>query len=102
MTAIHALSGLFCLRAAGLVAAKLNSLGQWKFSRKINRVRLPAHVHFPRITSAFAAAASFLLATERPADFSAARAGIHIRDATIASGGAEELLGLAHVVGENR
>ena len=89
-------------RAAGVVAAELNSLGQRQFGRKVDRVRLPAHVHLPRIAPALAAAAGFLLAAERAADFGAARPGVHVGDAAIAAGRAQEFLRFAHVVRENR
>ena len=36
-----------CVRAAGVIAAELDSLSQRKLAREINRVRLAAHVALP-------------------------------------------------------
>src|SRR5438445_4374373 len=88
-------------RAPGVIAAELDSLSEWKFRRKVNRVGLAAHITFPRITAAFAPTAGVYLAAERAADLRTARAGVHVRDSTIAPDRADEFLRLAHVVCEN-
>src|SRR5205814_8963540 len=89
-------------RPATLARTKLDPLGQRQFARKINRVRLPAHVALPGIAPAFAATAGFLLATERAADFGATGAGIRVGNSTITSGGAHEFFRLTHVVSKDR
>ena len=68
----------------------------------IDRGGLPAHVGFPRIAAALAAAAGFLLAPKRAANFRAARADVYIGDAAIAAARGQKLFRLAHVVRENR
>src|SRR5205807_2612093 len=78
-------------RATLVRRPEFNSLCQWKFAGKIDRVRLPAHVHLPRITPALAAAAGLFLAAKGPANFRTARAGVHIGDAAIAPDRAQKL-----------
>ena len=88
--------------AARVFRAELNSLRERQFGGKVDRVRLPAHVHLPGIASAFASAAGFFFAAKRSANLRAARAGVDIRDAAIAAGSAHEFFRFAHVIRENR
>ncbi len=89
-------------RRAASVAPELDALGKRQFAGKIDRVRLTAHVHLPRIASAFTATAGLFLAAKGPANLSAARPRVHVCNAAIAADRAEEFFGFAHVVGENR
>src|SRR5207253_4186525 len=87
-------------RAPGVIAAELNSLSEWKFRRKVNRVGLAAHITFPRITAAFAPTAGVFLAAERAANFCTARAGIDVRDSAIAPERADKLFRFANIICE--
>jgi hypothetical protein len=89
-------------RPAPLACAELNSLRQRKLSRKVDRVRLAAHVALPAIASALAPAAGILFPAERAANLRTASAGVYVRDTAIASDCAYKFLRFAHVVGENR
>src|ERR1700681_413105 len=90
-----------CVCAAGVIAAELDSLSQRQFSRKIDRVRLATHITLPRIAPALTPAAGLFLAAKGSANFRAARPGVHICDAAITPGRAQEFLRFAHVVREN-
>src|SRR5687768_12452666 len=68
----------------------------------IDRVRRAAHVVLPRVRARLAAAAGGFLAAERAADLRAARADVDVGDAAVRARRREELLGLAHVAGEDR
>src|ERR1051325_11391636 len=81
--------------------AEFDPLRQGQILRVIDRVGLAAHVALPGVAAALPSAAGFLLAAERAADLRAARAGGDVGHAAVAAANAEELLGLAHVVGEN-
>ena len=74
---------------------KRDSLRQRQRIRPVDRVRLPAHVGLPRVRSRLAAAAGFLLAAERAADFRARRADVDVGDAAVRSACGEELFGRA-------
>ena len=67
----------------------------------IDRVGLATHVGLPGIRARFASAARFLLATERAADFGAARPNVHVGDAAIAARRATETSPRAQVVRED-
>ena len=74
---------------------KLDALRQRKLLREIHRRRLPAHVGFPRVTAALASAARFFFPAKGAADFRAAGADVHVREATVAAarvvGGVQDL-----------
>src|SRR6266404_6743110 len=59
-------------RAATLARAELNPLRQRQLARKIDRVRLPAHIILPAIAAALAPAAGIFLAAKCATDFRAA------------------------------
>ena len=81
---------------------KRNPLRQRQRVRPVDRVRLPAHVGFPRVGSGLAAAAGFLFAAERAADLGARRADVDVGDAAVRSARGEELFSRAHALGEDR
>src|SRR5205814_8896519 len=83
------------VRAAGVVAGELDSLRERQLSRKVNRVRLTAHITFPGIAAALASAAGIFLAAKRAADLRPARAGVDVSDSTIAPDRAHEFLRFA-------
>ncbi len=89
-------------RAAFVGSAEFDSLRQWKFAGKIDRVRLPAHVLLPAIAPALATAPGLFFTAECTADFRATRSRVYIRDSTVASGCAHESLRFARVVCEDR
>ena len=72
-----------------------------RFKGIIDRDGLAAHVIFPGVAAAFAAAAGFFFAAESAADFRAAGADVDVGDAAIAAARGEEKFGLAQIVGEN-
>src|SRR5207244_1060741 len=65
-------------RAAFVRTAEFNPLRQRQLRRKIDRVRLTAHIHLPRIAPAFASAASFFFTAKGSANFRTAGAGVDI------------------------
>ena len=71
-------------------SAKLNTLRQGQLRGVVDGHGLPAHVGFPTITAAFAAATGFLFATESAPDFRAARADVYIGNAAIAAARGEK------------
>src|ERR1700733_13160705 len=62
---------------------------------------LAAHVGLPRVRAGLAAAAGFLFAPERAADFRARRADVHIGDAAIRTCGCHEAFRLLHILRED-
>src|SRR3954471_24701522 len=58
-------------------------LRERQLGRPVDGVRLPAHVQLPAVAARLAAAAGFLLTTERTADLSAGGADVHVRDPAI-------------------
>src|SRR5437868_13977357 len=89
-------------RATLVRRPEFNSLCQWKFAGKIDRVRLPTHVLLPAIAPALATAPGLLFTAECTADFRATRSGVYIRDSAVASGCAHESFRFARVVCEDR
>src|SRR5260370_20997343 len=81
--------------------AELDSLCERKLRRKVNRVGLAAHIALPGIAPALAPAAGIFLAAKRTPNFSAARAGVHVRDSAITPNRADEFFRLAYVVLED-
>src|ERR1700749_1825261 len=62
---------------------------------------LTAHVGAPRIRTALASAAGFLLAAECSADLGPRRPDVHIGDSAIGARGCDKLLRFLHVRGED-
>src|SRR6266568_226116 len=81
--------------------SKVDALGQRQVAGIIDGVGLTAHIILPAIAAAFPSSAAFLLASKRPAYLGSAGAAVDIGDAAITAPPAQELLGFAHVVGEN-
>ena len=79
-----------------------DALREREFGRPVDGSGLAAHVGFPGIAAGFAAAAGFLFAAERAADFGAAGPDIDIGDTAIAAAGAQERLGRDQVRRKHR
>ena len=65
--------------------AKMDALGERQLRAKIHGGGLAAHVSFPGVAAALAAAAGLLLAAERAADLRATGAEVHIGNAAVAA-----------------
>src|SRR5687768_13999822 len=73
---------------------KFNPLRQGERIGIVYRIGGPAHVGVPGVGAGLPPTAGFLFATERPADFGAAGADVHIRDPAIGPGRGAKLLRL--------
>src|SRR5712691_1769043 len=62
----------------GLLRAELDALGQRQIDSPVDGVGLPSHIRFPGVRAGLAAAAGFLLAAKRAADFSAGGTDVDI------------------------
>src|ERR1700704_413653 len=89
-------------RAAFVGTAELNPLRERQLGRKVDRVRLPAHVALPGIAPALPTAAGVFLAAKSATDFGAARSRVHISDSAIAPDHTDKFFRLANAIGENR
>mgnify|MGYP003693609719 CR=1 FL=1 len=89
-------------RSCRVVAAELNSLRQRQLTRRNSSCSSGAACSSSSNRCRSRGRRRFLFAAERAADFRAARAGIHVGNAAIASDRAHEFLRFAHVVGEDR
>jgi hypothetical protein len=76
---------------------EFDPLGQWHVAAVVDRIGLAAHVGLPGVGAAFAPAAGLLLATERAADLRTAGADVHVGDAAIATGRAQEALRISRM-----
>src|SRR5690606_41926145 len=83
-------------------SAKLNALCERERFGEIVRIRLTAHVVFPRVTAAFATAAGIFFPAERAADLRPARPDIHIGDSAITAGRTDKHLRFTLIVCEDR
>ena len=76
---------------------ELNALRQRQVSGVVHRVGGAAHVGFPGVGAAFAAAAGLFFAAEGTANFGAAGADVDVGDAAVGACRAQERFGLADV-----
>src|SRR5687767_9135548 len=77
--------------ATGGLEVELDALGERQRVGMVDGVGLAAHVHLPGVGAGLATAAGFLLAAEGATDLGAGGADVHVGDAAIGAGRAEEL-----------
>ena len=80
---------------------ELDALGQRQIAAIIQRASLAAHVRLPGIATRLAAAARFLLAAERAADFRTRSADVDVGDAAVAARGRQKRFGVAYAARED-
>src|SRR5579862_5053555 len=85
------------LLLTGSVDIEVDALRERQRRRVVDRVGRAAHVGLPRIRTRLTSTAGFLLATERAADFRAARSDVHVSDTTIAARVGQEAFSFAQI-----
>src|ERR1051326_8610519 len=80
---------------------KYDALRQGQLFRVINGYGLPAHIRFPGVGPAFAAASGFFFSAKGSADLCAPRADIDVGDTAIAAAARQKLLRFPEVIGKD-